>query len=163
MFHPEMNPEQVLLRLMKDSIETVENLESAGYPTNAIPPHSSSVYLLSREEDVAYVGLGKSEIEVLTKIDKDLWVPRALFKLDCESDDQHYPIGTFIGFIGSAESVPERLLFFGVLISPSGDDAKGMYIDLQEKDEVYDLWKHPFALAPHLQATYVSTDNSTIH
>lgn len=163
MFHPEMNPDQVLARLMQDSIETIQKLEEAGYPVNAIPPHSSSVYLISKDEDTTFVGLGKSDIEVLTSIDRNLWAPRALFKLDCESDEHHYPMGSFIGFVGSSEGAPEIPLFFGVLISPSGAEAKGMYVELGNKTEIHNMWKHPYSLAPHLQANYISMDSTVLH
>lgn len=163
MFHPEMNPDQVLTRLMQDSIETIEKLEDAGYPVNSIPPHSSSVYLISKGDDKSFVGLGKSEIEVLSSVDPDLWAPRSLYKLDCDSDNHHYPIGSFIGFVGSSEGSPDTPLFFGILISPSGAEAKGMYIHLNTRSEIHDLWKHPFTLAPHLQANYIASDSKIVH
>ena len=163
MFHPEMNPEKVLTRLMEDSIETIRNLKDAGYPLNYIPPHASSVYLISKDSDATYVGIGKSDIEVLTSVERSEWAPRALYRLDCESDEHHYPLGTFIGFVGSSEGAPHIPLFFGVLISPLGDEAEGMFVEMDKTEYIQKIWKHPFSLAPYLQTNYIPLDDSVVH
>lgn len=163
MFHPEVKPESILLKLMDDSISTIANLEDAGYPLNEIPPHMSSVFLITKENDESYVGMGKSDIEVLTNLDRDMWASRALFRLDCESDDYHHPLGTFIGFVGTSQGAPDLLLFFGILISPSGTEAEGMYVELRDTSEIHKLWKHPFELAPHLQTYYIPMDKTLVH
>lgn len=158
-----MNPEKVLKRLMEDSIETIRNLKDAGYPLNYIPPHASSVYLISKDSDATYVGIGKSDIKVLTRVDKSEWAPLALHRLDFESDDHHYPLGAFIGFVGSSEGAPHTPLFFGILISPSGDEAEGMFVEMDKTAYIHKMWEHPFSLAPHLQTHYIPLDDSVVH
>lgn len=163
MFHPKLNPSDVLRRLMEESVEILENLQSANYPLESVPPHYASVFLLTDEGNPAYAALGKTEITLLADVPEPLWTQSMLFKLDCESSATHHPIGVFHGFIGAAECAPTENLFFGMLISPTGSAIEGMYLDLSDLSEILPLWKHPYEFAPHLDARYEKVDPSCAH
>ena len=86
-----------------------------------------------------------------------------LSRLDEGGSSEKHPLGAFLGFLGYRESEPSNQLFFGILISPTGDDAVGMYADLKKLEDIKPLWTHPFEIAPHLNQLYSPNDDSTVH
>lgn len=148
---------------MEDSIETLYRLQDAEYPLDSIPPHYMGVFLITDPDNPDYAGLGKSHPQTLTEVDPDLWAPSALFSLDCEASNTQHPIGTFIGLVGWRDHEPDNPLFLGVLISPTGVEAEGMYIDLQDVSEFQMLWDSPFDVIPYLECTYRPLDRNLSH
>lgn len=148
---------------MEDSIETLYRLQEAEYPLDAIPPHYMGVFLITDPDNPDYAGLGKSNPQMLTEVDPDLWTSSALFSLDCEASDTQHPIGTFIGLVGSRDPDPDTPLFLGILISPTGVEAEGMYIDLRDLSKFHTLWEPPFDAIPYLEHTYQPLDRNISH
>ena len=161
MFHEDIHPRNILKALMVDSMQTLERLLDVGFPLDAVPPHHTSVYasLVDSEVEVCREGM-----HVLTHEDKDTWTPLMLFRLDTGRNDERYPLGSFLGFVGSSENSKDAK-FFGILMSPTGDQAMGMYTNIAEEGEreFIDLWDHPYDLAPHLNQRYTPSDEGIIH
>ncbi len=92
-----------------------------------------------------------------------MWAPLMLSRLDEGGNGEKHPLGSFLGFLGYRESAPHTQLFFGVLLSPTGDDAVGMFTEIQNLEDFRPLWVHPFEIAPYLNQLYVPGGASVIH
>lgn len=160
MFHREVDIPEILHTLMENSIETMRNLKDAGYPLDAIPPHHTSVYV-SWDEETG--GVYREGLNVLTYENPDVWTPLVLHRLNSAQTDTKHSLGAFIGFVGNAIEAPDEKVLVGILISPTGEEAEGVYVTLEAFDDIQPLWDHPFDIAPNLHHIYRPDDTDTIH
>jgi hypothetical protein len=160
MFHPAIDPNTILKALMEDAIVTLERLLENGFPLNSVPPHHTSIYISTGADPQ---GVMKEDIHVLTYEDPLAWAPMMLSRLDEGRTDTRHALGSFLGFVGSAEKLPDEQLFFGILISPTGEDCVGMYMNLEDTSEIHTMWRHPYDLAPHLESFFIPSNSMLVH
>ena len=166
MFNDDIEPLGILQYLMEGSKQTLRNLLESGFPPESVPPHHFSVYAseisLGNSSDIVVT---KEDLAVLTHEDKEVWAPIMLFKLDSKASPEKLPLGAFLGFVGSSENDPNLPLFIGVLLSPTGREAVGMYSEISSLTGSFcELWKHPFELIPHLNQPYrTKSEDPKVH
>ena len=166
MFNEGVDPLDILQYLMESSEQTLKNLLESGFPLESVPPHHFSVYASEIElGGTSDIAVTKEDLAVLTHEDKEVWAPLMLFKLDSKASPQKLPLGAFLGFIGSSESDPLLPLFIGVLLSPTGREAVGMYAEISSLTGRFcELWEHPFELIPHLDQPYrTKSEDPKVH
>ena len=160
MFHHTIDTDEIVRVLMEDTAEAITRLATSGFPLDAIPPHYTNVYFST---SVGAEGVFRGSIQSLTDEKPNMWAPLMLSRLDEESSEDSQPLGSFLGFLGCRESEPHDLLLFGVLLSPTGSDAVGMYTKINSLKSIQPLWVHPFEIAPYLNQLYIHGDPSVIH
>ena len=125
MFNPNIDPKTVLNHVFQEMVEVLQRIESSGFPIQATPPHTSSIFLVF-EEDSECVGIARAEPHVLSKIDQKRWLSLGVFHTQ-EKVKNTTPIGCFFGLLCSLENISgdETFFYVGILTSPTGEGAVG--------------------------------------
>lgn len=167
MFPIEFDIEEVLIRLVDDSIDTIRKMSEAGFPVRVVPPHYACIYLIRNEDSREAEGVVKTDVKGLSSFDPETWTTHMLSQLEHEIDDKE-AFGIFHGFIGAKETNPDMPIFIGMIISPTGEEVKGVYVCMEDDGfdgeyTISDLWADPFILAPYLDKRFCIPLRTVVH
>jgi hypothetical protein len=165
MFHPELNPEDVLTYVFSDMKGVLQDMRKVGADLQNTPSHCAGVYLLLSNDDPDQVGLCRGEPNLLDAYAKSEWANFGLYYLHQGKSHIRIPIGVFIGFIKHIDITNKNSLdsFVGVLISPTGTEAVSCFSTLKDLDLTRKLKSHAFDQFPSLLPTFILAENVSAH